>query len=302
VSTRAKTHLALISIVLLFGMSYVLTKIILHEIRPEIWALYRLLIASASMLPFALRKDATECLKLPRFWACAFFGIAFNQLLWVAGLALTTPSHSALINASIPAFTLVFAVIASTERFRLNAALGIVCAIAGVAVLFNGRSGSSERLGDLLTLANTLSYSFFLVIGRPLARREDALKLTALYLLAGAAMLLPYAIACGHWTDGWATLIAAPLSLHAIMIFVAISSTTVAYGLNNWALRHARSSQVAMYVPAQPLIAGGLSSLIIHQPLSPAFIPAFAMISSGIWIASRPGEDQQAQEQGEIPA
>ncbi|MBI3558382.1 MAG: DMT family transporter [Deltaproteobacteria bacterium] len=285
---QRKVHLALTVVSVMFGLSYILTKLIINEVPPQAWAFYRVVIAAATLLPFILDRRILPAFKLPRLWLSGFFGIVLNQLLFAEGLKRTTPSHSSLINACIPAITLVLSIAAARETWNPRRTTGIAIAIIGVLVLI-GRPQGGQLFGDLLTLANVLSFSIFFVISQPLARKYPALALTGVYLLEGV-LLLGLNLGLHSAFDPAATLVhsllKAPLATHALMIGVAIQSTTVTYTLNTWALGRATPSQVAAYVTLQPVVATLLSAAFFHERLGWAFVPAFVMITGGVFLSS----------------
>lgn len=296
-SERAQTHLALATVSFLFGTSYVLTKIILASIPAHAWAFYRLVIASLTLAPFLFtqRFDWVALLKNPRLWVCGLFGIALNQLLFAEGLQRTIPSHSSLINATIPAITLVIAIAARAERWNARRAFGIACAMAGVFVLIAlsdraGQTGSNSTLtGDLLTLANVCSFSLFLVISRPLAKGYPAAALTGYYVIEGALLLginLAVRAILEPSSQPLTTLTRASLKLHLLMVLVAVTSTTFTYLLNNWALKRAAPSQVAAYITLQPIVATTMAYLFYDQKIPSSFLPAFCLVVAGVTIAA----------------
>jgi drug/metabolite transporter (DMT)-like permease len=135
----------------------------------------------------------TSARLLGRLAMLAVFGVVVNQLCFVEGLARTTATHSALINTTIPVWTLAIAVLARQERVapRKIAALGL--ATIGVALVIRPASGTAASIaGDLLTLVNALSYSLFLVLSMRVLARVDAVAATATLLAFGAlGMLVP---------------------------------------------------------------------------------------------------------------
>ena len=284
---QRKLHIALGTVAVMFGVSYVLTKLIVNDVPPQAWAFYRVVIAAATLFPFVLDRRLLPALKLPRLWLAGLFGIVLNQVFFVEGLKRTTSSHSALINACIPAITLGLSIAAAREAWHARRAAGIAIAITGVLVLI-GRPQGGQLFGDLLTLANVLSFSLFFVIGSPLARTYPPLALTGFYLLEGV-VILGLNLLLRSMLDPTAglvhALVAAPPATHLLMIIVAIQSTTIPYALNIWALGRASPSQVAAYVTLQPVVTALVSAAFLHEQLGHAFIPAFLLIATGVFLS-----------------
>lgn len=274
----------------MFGVSYVLTKIILTSVAVEVWAFWRVIVASLTLLPFVYISwpKLVPALRSPRIYLAGLFGVALNQLFFAEGLQRTTPSHSALINSCIPVVTLILSIFFKRETWSLRKTLGILCAMAGVAVLIGTPTGGppagGQLSGDLLTLLNVTSFSIFLVMSQPLAKTLPSLGLTGFYLLEGVFILglnvfLHESISDKHLLSTWTH---ASKSIHALMIFVAIQSTTITYVLNNWALRRATPSQVATYITLQPVIATLMGTLLLGEHLRPVFFPALLLVAGGV--------------------
>jgi drug/metabolite transporter (DMT)-like permease len=291
--------LALGCVSFLFGLSYVLTKLILNQVPVLEWSLFRSAIAAATLFPFLLgsQKQVLSLLKQKRFWCATFLGTSFNQIIFAEGLHLTTPSHSALINACIPAVTLGLAFFARRESWTWRKGLGIALAITGVGILISGSGSdtsyvSSNALkGDVLSTLGALSFALFLVVGQPLALRISPLVLTALYFQTGLLLIGLWfffkALVSGttaHFNQHTYSLSSSTLWL---MVFVAITSSTVNYTLNNWALKRATPSKVSTYITTQPVIAAVLSAVLFHEQIGIRWIPSFLCVSAGILIATR---------------
>jgi drug/metabolite transporter (DMT)-like permease len=164
--------------------------------------------------------------------------------------------------------------------------VGIAVTIVGVVVLT-----SPERMdwsvrsfrGDLLTLGNALSYSLFLVLGKPVLVRERTLPATAFLLSFGALWLLP--------VGGLSVLSLRPgrLSTTAWLLgaFIVVGPTIGAYLLNNYALRRVEPSLVAFFIYLQPLVGAGISiALGVERPTVRLFAAA-AIVFTGVYLTIR---------------
>jgi drug/metabolite transporter (DMT)-like permease len=69
--------------------------------------------------------------------------------------------------------------------------------------------------------------------------------------------------------------------------YVVVGATVVTYLLNTWALRHTRSSEVALYINVQPLVAAGLNTALGAPPPGAAFFVALGLVAAGLWLQTR---------------
>lgn len=284
-----RVTVALVTVQIFFGVNYLVSKLILNQFPPRAWACVR--VGSAAILlllwthgiarrPLPSRR---MCLRLAWF---ALFGAVLNQLLFVEGLARTTPAHSAIINSLIPVLTLGFAIVLRRERITAGRLAAIAVAFASVLVLLRVESfrlHDTWVLGDLLTLANASSFSLFLVLSRDTLRRADPLVATTWMLVFGAVGIL---------LVGAPALARAPLghmSAHFWMLaaYVIVCATVLTYFLNYYALGHTDSSMVALFIYLQPPIATALSVVLLHDRPDARFYIAAAGIFAGVYLAVR---------------
>ena len=284
-----RVTVALIAVQVFFGVNYFVSKLILNQFPPRAWACVRVGCAALLLLAYThgiARRPLPgrrTCLQLAWF---ALFGAVLNQILFVEGLARTTPAHSAIINSLIPVLTLGFAILLRRERITAGRSAAIAIAFASVLVLLRVESFRLQDTlvqGDLLTLANASSFSLFLVLSRDALRRADPLVATTWLLVFGAV---------GIFLVGAPALVRAPLgqmTLHFWLLaaYVIVCATVLTYFLNYYALGHTDSSMVALFIYLQPPIATALSVAWLHDRPDARFYISAAGIFAGVYWAAR---------------
>jgi drug/metabolite transporter (DMT)-like permease len=290
--SRARVYAALIAIQVLFGINYVVTKQILGVFPPLVWASARIIVASLVMVAAALlmkRKHpefSTEFFK--PLLAFALLGAIINQGSFLVGLQYTTATNSAILNTLIPIFTLLVVTVRGQEALTWKRAAGFFISLIGVLVIrkIEDFSLSNQTLvGDLLTMANCLSYALFLSFSKKFLERNDRIWTTAWMFIYGSIGL---------------TLLAAPswMTFHlpvlhgemiAYMLFAVIGGTLLTYFLSIWSLAYTKSSSVALFVYLQPIIASGLAWAWFGQEVTLRTTIAGVLIFLGMMLSlSRP--------------
>jgi drug/metabolite transporter (DMT)-like permease len=283
-------HAALVGVSALFGLGYVAMKVILAHLPPGVWAATRATGALAVLLVLAaprLLAEPPTWRQIRAFAAPALFGIFVNQVLFIEGLARTTPSHSAVINTGIPVFTLLIAWRLGRERMSRARAAGIALAVAGVLFLLEVdrlHLARDHAAGDLLTLGNAISFSFFLAAFRDLLRATPALRSTLFLYVWGTAGIL----ACFAWQVDLAAFGALPPVVWAAIVFAILGVSITTYFLNNWALARVDASVVAVYVALQPIFAAFFSKIFLGISPSPRLAAAATATIAGVLLATRP--------------
>lgn len=280
---------ALLAVQVLFGALSVAGKIVLPFVPAFALAECRLLAAAVAL--FALeraivRSPLPPLRDLGRFAGFALLGVVLNQGLFLTGLNATTATNAVLLVATIPAFTLLVAMVLRHEKPRVVTFVGLAVSFAGVAVLVFAKGAdfsSATLIGDAMILANSLSFSIFLVVSRPTLQRYDPLTLISWVFLFGAIEMAFVATPSLLRVD-WSALDARAWWAFA---FVLVGATIVTYGLNNWALRHASASRVASFVYLQPLVGALLAWLVLDERLDARIGFAAALILAGVYVVNR---------------
>src|SRR5713101_5340068 len=291
-------------VILIWAINFIAAKIGLWSLPAITLASFRVVLAGAVMLPFYL-----FCSRLPAFAEAAqsrrhrftlrdfwtflymgFFGVVMNQVCFTVGLRYTSVGHAAVIVGMGPIYTLIFAVLLQLERATWRKAIGMAIAFTGIAVMAseNGISAHSPSvLGDVITMTGSVGFAMYVVLGKRLGGRYDALTMTAFSHYAGALIVLPVAIyravtlgSAEHWRaiawTGWAA-----------MFYMAIFSSAVAYVFYFWLLRYLEASQLSAFTYILPVVATVLGILWLGEKGSWAQVLGGALALSGVyWIES----------------
>ena len=289
-ASRAAVVAALVAVQVFFGLHYNAARYIMNVIPPRAWATLRIVSAAALLMAFVIATRRSRLPRAPRDLAAialfSIFGVVINQVCFVEGLSRTATPHSSIINTSIPVATLLIAILMRRESATPRKLAGIGLSLCGVLYLI-GHSGAAlgggVMVGDLLTLANAVSYSFFLVISKPILSRHSSLAVTAELLLFGAIgiSLLGASQLAGLEVR------AVPASIWWVAAFVVVFCTVAAYILNAWALKRVESSLVALFIYLQPLVASTVAVLFQHERLGVETLVAAAFIFGGVAMALR---------------
>jgi drug/metabolite transporter (DMT)-like permease len=272
-----------------FALFPIFGKLALISIPPLVIAAIRVA-SSAAMLEFVRRVSPVEPVRREDrtlLFLLAILGVSLNQVLFIVGLSLTSAINTTILISSIPAFTLAAAVLLRREALTGRALAGTLLAGAGALVLLNAERfdwGSRYFRGNLLILANSLSYSLYLVLARPLLARYRAMTFTAAVVRYGALPIVIVAIPALFRFSPAAPSGGAWASLAAVVLFC----TAVPYFLNSWALARVSASRVATYVFLQPVIAATLAIVVLGERPEWRTGLAAALVFAGLAVSLRP--------------
>jgi drug/metabolite transporter (DMT)-like permease len=293
-------------IMAIWAVNYLAVKFALRYLQPLTLASFRVVAASLFMLsiyPIAARlpafsadlrahKQKRTLRDLFAFAYLGFFCIGLNQMCFTVGLRYTSVAHSSLILGMGPIYALILAVLFRLEKLTLGKALGMAVSFIGVAILASG-SGVSRHsptlLGDFITLCGSLAFALYVVLGKRVAGKYDALTMTTWNYLFGGLIILPIAInrafALGplaNWQD-------IPWTAWACLAFTAIFSSTLAYLFYFWLLRYLEASQLSAFSNLLPVSATILGILFLGErgSWSELFGAALALLGLSLTESAR---------------
>jgi drug/metabolite transporter (DMT)-like permease len=215
---------------------------------------------------------------LPLFVA---FGLitALHFLTYIASLSYTTIAHSLAIVYTAPIFVTLFSAALLKEPIAPRKWLGVLVAVAGIAVLVGFEARWTQRmvLGDLLALGSAITFGLYSVAGR--SQREHYGLFTyagTVYALA-ALWALPAAAAAST---------ASAYQARSLLAVLAAGLIPMAAGhtMYNAALRRTHATTVNLIATQE--VTGGvlLGLLLLGQVPQPNEIIGIAIALAGIAI------------------
>lgn len=223
----------------------------------------------------------------PRIALCGLFGVAMNQLLFFAGLNITTPINAAIIMTSNPILVIIAASIilhdVITRQKIIGLALGVVGAL--LIILFNADFSFdvSTWQGDVMILMNAASYGVYLVIVKPLMTKYQPLTIIKWVFTFGLIYVLPFGF-YDFMAIEWSTF---TTTIWLETAFVVICTTFFAYLLNVFALKKLQPDTVSTYIYTQPVLASLFAIAMGKDELSLVKIIGAILIFTGVYIVSK---------------
>jgi drug/metabolite transporter (DMT)-like permease len=296
VTPRRRVLWVLVVVQVCFATLGIAGKIALRELSSPALVLAR--VGGAAIIFFLIHRFTSNERTISRrdYGRLALYsvlGVSLNQLLYLAGLKLTTATSSQVLIVAGPAITLAVGILRGTERGTLLKWTGIALAATGALALV-AAVPADNRLGNVLIMINVTIYSLYLVLVRDMVRAHDPLTVITWVFIFGTATLLPICglpllremgnvSATGWWAVAW--IIAFP--------------TVAAYFLNMWALNHVESSTVSTFVYLQPVLTALMAAAVLGERPTARMIPSAVLIAAGVAVAIH---EQRVRESGPSPA
>lgn len=271
---------------LLWGSAFVAIPIALRTIAPTDVVGLRLMLSAALFLPVLAHGWKRAIVPaLAGDWKLvvpmAFFGVTVYVLALTYGQRTVGAGETSLLINLTPLATGAFAALLLKERFHPRLVAGGAVAFSGVALLVTGRSGGlafdPNALFILLAMA---SASLFYVIQRRLTERHSPLTLSALAVVIGAALALPF-------TPGALGGLAAASTESLLALgFIGAFSGVLPYVGWAYVLSRLPAAKATLFLYFIPVIATGLGWAVLGEAVTLGFLVSGAIIILGVMIGN----------------
>lgn len=283
-----KGHIAIIIANIIFGLSAPISKVLFNDFLTYSQLLVFRSLGGAILFWGASLLIPRESLKIKEIGIlviAAFVGVIFNQGLYLAGLARTTPIQTGLLQTLGPVYTLFLAFLILKEPLSFKKILGVLIGMVGALILIFSEYRSQiliknqSYLGDILIILSGISFALYLTLFIDLIKKYSPITLMKWLFLIATLFLIPF-----YFNDlkdfSWAEIIQKDKMgiFLSYLGYVVVFGTFIGYILVAYTQKRIRPTVVSMYVYIQPIIMSivsiywGLGTLRIHQIIAAVFI------------------------------
>jgi drug/metabolite transporter (DMT)-like permease len=266
--------------VVVWGASFIATKIALEEIKPLSIIFLRLILASILLTVLAVYSKKSFALSWKSHGGIFILALiaAFHLWIQVTGMQYTTAANTGWIIGTAPIFMAIVGFFAFKESLSPIRIFGILLAFFGLILLIsNGDLSSIDFLsnkGDFLVLASAFTWSIYSAVNKKISLTYSPL-LTILFLFVMMAIIIsPFSIN--------SSAIKSVLTLSSkgwiAILFLGIFCSGIAYVLWAQSLKEMDSVKVGAFLYFEPFVTVFAAWLILREDIT------FLMILSGIII------------------
>jgi drug/metabolite transporter (DMT)-like permease len=279
--------------VIIWGATFVATKIALQEVSPVavVWmrfAMGLVVLGTAARLRKELSLPARG--DVAYLALLGFIGVAFHQWLQANGLVTARATTTAWIVATTPIFIVLLGWIVLRERVSPMQGVGIGLASLGVLLvvtkgdavaLFMGRGATT---GDVLVLISALNWAVYTVLSRRGLARMPAAKMMFFVMLSGWLFVNTWLLGFGTGFREFGQL---SIRGWAAIAGLGIFGSGLAYIMYYDALRVLPASQLGVFLNIEPLVTMLLAAPLLGEPITLMTVLGGGLIIMGIYLVNR---------------
>lgn len=291
-NSRSLPYLETLFAVIVWGASFIATKVALQDISPVsvVWLRFSMgvLILGAAVAmrrQFALPKRG----EWAYFALLGFLGITFHQWLQSNGLQTSEAGTTAWIVATTPVFMALLGRVVLKERLGWLKITGIFLAFAGVLLVVSKGDLSSVSVGrfgapgDRLILVSAVNWAVFSVLSR------RGLKSYPAGLMMFYVMSLGWLFTSLLFFAGGNTAEISNLTFNGWLgiAFLGIFCSGLAYIAWYDALQALSAAQTGVFLYIEPLVAVVVAFFVLGEPVTVISLIGGGVILLGVWLVNR---------------
>jgi len=218
-------------------------------------------------------------------WFGVTGGVLFTSLQYI-GLQYTSALNVSVLNSLVPVLIVATSAALFRERISAMQLAGIVVSSLGVlTIIGRGSLEVLERLafnwGDLIILFNMLVFAIYAACLR-LRPPMHWLSFIFVFAVLSVVMTLPFALVEAwqgvHFEADWLTIAATG--------YVSIFPSVVAFAAWNRGVELIGANRSGPFLHLVPIYTAILGSTLLGERLAVFHVAGFALILSGVWLAS----------------
>ena len=252
-NSTAKGHLAALVTILIWGTTFISTKVLLVDFQPIEILFFRFLMGLlALVIVYPHRLKGTTIKQESVFVAAGLCGVCLYYLLENIALTYTMASNVGVIISVAPFFTAILShlFLKQDEKLRANFFIGFIVAMLGIGLIsFNGASLQLNPIGDLLALLAAFLWACYSILTRKISSfGYNTILTTRRVFFYGILFMIPALFLFDFELD---------LSRFANMTY-----------LLNFAVKILGAVKTSICIYLVPVITVAASVLIIHEPFT----------------------------------
>lgn len=262
------------------------------DVPPLMIATYRLIFASIIVISiFRLKRYTISSITKKDLILSVISGIILSVhfYTWFTSIKLTSIASSVVLVTTSPIFVGIFSFLFFKEKQSINIIIGIALSIIGSTILTIGdvninntlKLDKNALIGDIFAIFGAIAAAIYMMIGSKVREKLDIIPYITITYTSSALTLLLISLLSGQTFVGYKP------SSYINMFLLAVIPQLIGHTSLNWALKHLKSSMVAIVTLGEPIGAAILAYLFFKEGIDKYQYVGIFLIFMAILIASK---------------
>jgi|YelNatPaOPRAMG01_1025707.scaffolds.fasta_scaffold02324_21 drug/metabolite transporter (DMT)-like permease len=266
-------------LVVVWGTTFPLEKIILGSISPFTLNIVRFLIADLIMLVFFFPTIKRDFLSVWKYGTLLGLSMALGFIFQTWGLVYTTPAKSGFITSMYVVLATIFSFIFEKSRINFHTIFALILASVGIYMTELSGNGFSINFGDFLTFLCAIAFAFQVIMMTIFTKKAEGKEITLTFyqLLTVTIANIPFYVFSVH-DDKW------NLQDLMMILYLAIFASIVGVIVQAKYQKRIGTIPSSFIYAGEPVMATIFSVLLLNEHFSTTELTGFAMITfAAIW-------------------
>ncbi|MDX9857087.1 MAG: DMT family transporter [candidate division Zixibacteria bacterium] len=290
------SRLKLLFCVVIWGWTFVATKVVLSYVTPVELLGLRLLLALPVLLAVVRLKRIRFRFGLRDSGKVALGSaiITAHFLIQITGLQYTSATNTGWIISITPLVLAVLSFLFLNERLGIREYAGIAVATAGILLLVShGNLSSFEWLssvGDWLVLASAHTWALYTIATRDLSRAHNPLALTFAVLAPAGLMILGYMAV----TSDWERFLHLPADAVVALLFLGVLGLAIAHWFWQEGVADIGAARAGIFLYLEPVATTVLAVPYLGEQFTWATALGGLAVLGGVYFGQRRRKPKRA--------
>ena len=289
---RTIGHLAALLTIVIWGTTFISTKILLVDFQPVEILFFRFIMGFIALFiacPHRI-KGVSRSEELT-FAAAGLCGVCLYYLLENIALTYTMASNVGVIISVAPFFTAIMAhfFIKSEEKLKANFFIGFAVAIVGIVLIsFNGSKFELSPMGDILAAAAAFVWACYSILtrkisgyGYPVIQATRRTFFYGIIFMIPALFFFDFKIGLTRFAD---------MTYLFNIVYLGIGASAICFVTWNFAVKILGAVKPSIYIYIVPVITIVTSALILKEPVTWISALGTLMAVAGLFISEYSGK------------
>ena len=288
-NSRMKGHTAALVTILIWGTTFISTKVLLNDFQPVEILFFRFVLGFTALLIVRPRiLKGTDLRQELAFAAAGLCGVCLYYLMENIALTYTMASNVGVIVSAAPLFTAIMSQIflAQEEKLKGRFFIGFAVSMAGIALIsFNGSALELNPAGHVLALLAAFVWACYSVLTRKISEYGyDTILTTRRIFFYGILFMVP-ALFLFDFRFG-PERFADPVALMNLL-FLGLGASALCFVTWNSAVKYLGAVRTSVYIYMVPVITVVTSFLILHEPFTWMTAAGTVLTMAGLFLSQK---------------